>query len=188
MRRVPRPAVAPQRQTAQEASPLEVARAESIIFTHTQPYNNFNCEKKMRASDPCAASTKHDGRLLRPRPRRGLWGAVIPMRPWSSFQRVRFVARVDGWAGMWVVRRSRKLDTERRGREEGEATLLRSDRRPRSPRWLRTTRGAACPSARAPSRAAARVHVSVGAFALRGLRCYHAYARAGTSLLVRPAH
>ena len=65
-------------------------------------------------------STKHDGRLLRPRHRRGLWGAVIPMRPWSGFQRVRFVARVDGWAGMWVVRRSRKLDTERRGREEGE--------------------------------------------------------------------
>ena len=46
-------------------------------------------------------STKHDGRLLRPRPRRGLWGAVIPMRPWSSFQRVRVLARVDGWAGMW---------------------------------------------------------------------------------------
>ena len=95
-----------------------------------------------------------------------------------------------GWVGRDVGRFAEAGSWTRNGEvaKKEKATLLRSDRRPRSPRWLRTTRGAACPSARAPSRAAARVHVSVGAFALRGLRCYHAYARAGTSLLVRPAH
>ena len=106
---------------------------------------------------------RQDGRqwARRVRPRRGLGGGD-PDAPVLQLSKGSVYERVDGWAGLWVG-----LLKQEAG--HGEARLRR--RRPccaqtascACPRRRRTSRCAASrPAARAQSRAAPRVHCSVG--------------------------